>query len=297
MASFAVFGWFIVQLQAPMIDPHALAPPDEFVQIDGLTVHYVQAGGGDGLPVLLVHGFGGWTEDWAKTIPALARDRPVYALDLPGWGLSDKPADFDYALESQADFVLRFMDHFDLEQVDLVGNSMGGGIAVALSTTHPERVRRLVLIDSVGYRSMLLHTWGNRLARLPFAPQMVKAFLPDFGKVRVVMEWLYGDRGRLSAEAVEAHFKPLQTPGMAEALVQIAKTLQFDSIRDAIPKITQPTLVLWGERDPLLPVANARRFHHEIEGSRLVVFPEAGHVPQMELPDRVNPVLQGFLSD
>lgn len=276
-----------------MVEPKDLAPPETFLDLEGLSIHFVREGAGP--PVVLVHGFGGWVADWRYLIPALAAEHEVFALDLPGWGLSDKPADFDYSLASQARFVLAFLDRFGLEQVDLVGHSMGGGIAIQLAVTHPERVKRLVLIDSVGYRSLLLHTWGQRLARLPFAETLVQTFLPDVGRVRLVLEWLYGNRDKLSREAVEAHFRPLQTPGMAAALVQMAKTLQLDSVKDLIPRVRQPTLILWGERDRLMPVALARRLHHEIERSRLVILPEAGHVPQEEVAEQVNPLIVAFL--
>lgn len=295
IAVFVLAGWLALQQPVPMIDPKTLAPPQDFVTIDGLSIHVVRQGSGERTPVLLIHGFGGWTADWQRTLPVLARRRAVYALDLPGWGLSDKPANRDYAIEAQAAFVLDFLDHFGLKRVDVVGNSMGGAIAVALAVTYPQRVRKLVLIDSAGYRDFGLRRWAG-LAQLPLTAALVRAALPDYERLRRTLEWLYGDRTRLTPDTVNAHCLPLRTPGMAEALLAMTQTLRLDSVKALIPQITQSTLILWGGKDPLIPVAHARRFQRDIAGSQLHIFPGAGHVPQEEVPAQLNPVLLEFLN-
>lgn len=296
MFAVAFAGWVLIQQQAPMVDPKTLASSEEFIEIAGLSIHFVRQGVGKGKPAVLLHGFGGWSRDWQFTLPALAREREVLAFDLPGWGLSAKPSDYDYSLPSQANFTLAVLDHFGLDRVDFVGNSMGGAIAIQIALDHPERARKLVLIDSAGYREFHLKQWASKVASLPLSAQLVQAFLPNFARVRYVAEWLCGGRAKLTRQAVEAHFVPLKTDGMAAALVAMVKTLRLDSIKDRIAQVPQATLILWGEKDPLMPVADARRFHHDIERSQLVIFPDAGHVPQEEIPEQVNPLLIDFLN-
>lgn len=279
-----------------MVDPASVAPAGEFLELNGLSIHYVHAGAGKGAPVVLLHGFGGWTRDWQATLPALGRQHEVIALDLPGWGLSEKPSDLDYSLEAQAHLVLDMLDHFGLDQVDLVGNSMGGGISIYIATQYPQRVRKLVLIDSVGYEGFSL--WQRIIhvaAHVPGAARLVQVFLPVFPYFRYQTRWLFGDGDKTSLLAYQEHYLPLLTPGAAGALVRMVKTLHLDSVRQRIPQVRQPTLILWGKRDPFMPVAHAARFAKDIPHARVVVFPEAGHVPQAELPDQVNPLLESFL--
>lgn len=288
--------WAMVQLQTTMVDPKSLVPAEEFLQLDGLDLHYLHAGLGKGSPVVLLHGFGGWTRDWRATLPALAEDHEVFALDLPGWGLSAKPPDLNYSLEAQARLVLDFLDHFGLQQVDLVGNSMGGGISIYIATEHPERVRKLVLIDSVGYEGFTV--WQRIVhvaAHVPGASQLVQVFLPIFPHFRYQTRWLFGDADKTSLEAYQDHYLPLRTPGAAGALVRMVKTLHLDSVRSRIPGVRQPTLILWGKKDPFMPVGHVELFARDIPHAQIVVFPEASHVPQAEVPEQVNPLLAEFL--
>lgn len=287
----------MLQHQIKLLDPQTLAPADEFVLIDDLSIHYQREGAGNGDPVLLIHGFGGWTKDWAKTIPVLAQQHEVYALDLPGWGLSDKPADFDYSIEGQARFVIEFMNHFGLDRVKVVGNSMGGGISIFLATEFPERIEKLVLIDSVGYRHFPSQALVRRLVQLPIIERVIHAFLPDFARFRYKTRWLFGDADKVSLADYQRHYLPLQTPGTAAALMTMVQTLYLDSIRDRIEQVQQPTLILWGENDPFMPVEHAPLFHAAIENSQLTIFSDAGHVPQAEVPDQMNPLLLEFLRD
>ncbi len=285
----------MLQQHINMLDPQTLAPSDEFVTINNLSIHYQREGVGNGDPVLLIHGFGGWTKDWAATLPVLAQNHEVFALDLPGWGLSDKPAEFDYSIEGQANFVLAFMDHFNLNQVKLVGNSMGGGISIFLSTEYPKRVEKLVLIDSVGYRHFPTQKLVKRLTRFSMMEKVIHAFLPDFARFRYQTRWLFGDADKVSLADYQYHYLPLQTPGTAAALVTMTKTLYLDSIRNRIELIQQPTLILWGENDPFMPVEHAPLFHAAIKNSEMTIFSDAGHVPQAEVPDQINPLLLEFL--
>lgn len=293
----AFASWFMLQQNINMIDPMTMAPEDEFIQLNDVNLHFLHAGQGKGSPVLLIHGFGGWSRDWTHTIPILAESHEVFALDLPGWGLSEKPADFDYSIEAQAEFVLDFMAHFGLDNVDLIGNSMGGGIAVHLTTQYPNRVRKLILIDSVGYEGYRI--WHNMLllaVQIPGISYVVKPFLPIFPRFRHRTQWLFGGSKKVSLDDYRDHYLPLLTEGSAESLVNMVKTLRLDSVQERIASVNKPTLILWGEKDPFMHVKHAYLFEAAIEGSELVVFPGIGHVPQTEVPQQVNALILEFLS-
>ncbi|MBI9082056.1 MAG: alpha/beta hydrolase [Desulfobacterales bacterium] len=288
-------GLFVAKLPSGQV-PHP-APENRFVTIDGVRFHY-ESYPGTGKTIVLLHGFGSSTYTWKEVIPQLRMDGyRVLALDMKGFGWSDKPAGADYSPKALMEEVNAWMERMGLEGVTFVGNSLGGAIGLMLAMDHPERMERLVLIDSGGYpitKPLII-----QIGALPLIRDVAKLF---FGRwlIRANMNRVFFDRSRVTPERVAAYFDRMRTTGALEAQMALSAAIdeQFAAgYIQRIPQIRIPTLILWGENDAWIPLANGRRFHGEIPDSRLVVIPRCGHVPQEEAPKIVSRSLSAFAAD
>lgn len=254
----------------------------EFVTVDGHRLHYQV--GGSGRPVLLIHGLGSRAADWANLIPALLNGgHRVYAVDLLGYGLSDKPKDGNYSIASQALLVEHFLAQQHLPQVDLAGWSMGGWIAMRVALQHPEQVRRLVLFDSAGLRF-----------KLGFDPAL---FQPASQNDLAAIE-----------ELLVPHPEPLPS-FLAMALLRrqvrigwvVDRSLQsmltgVDLVDDQVGSLTMPVLIGWGEQDRLIPLAVGYKLHALIPQSVLDIYGDCGHLAPGQCAAQVGPSLVDFLN-
>lgn len=263
--------------------------------VDGLRIRYVRRGAGPA--VVLIHGFASSIVTWRHVLPALARRHDVLALDLPGFGGSDAPADLSPRLYLR--LVPAFLDRLGIARASLVGNSLGGAVSAAVAAQDPGRVERLVLIDSAGYnfsagdRPWLLRVAGSAalggvLERLPIRRLLVRTGLHQ----------VFQDDAKVPPDLVEEYLAPLWRPGAiasARALLT-ARDAEFTSLPERIARVRAPTLILWGREDAWIPVAHADRFLAAVPGSRKVVLESCGHMPQEERPEEVVPLLEGFLN-
>ncbi|NGZ02487.1 MAG: hypothetical protein CV090_05480 [Nitrospira sp. WS238] len=270
--------------------------PAERIPINTVRIHdqqiaYLDVGSGP--PVILIHGFGGSMWQWEHQQQALSQHFRVVTLDLPGSGLSDKP-DIDYLPDQMLDFCAGFMDALQIPQATLVGNSMGAGLAIGMTLTHPTRVDKLVLVDGLPSDVMTkLTSRSFRQALETRAPW----WLVSFGN------WLFGGMVTDSVLKEIVHDHKLLTPAVIERSNQnrrrpgIIKPLM--AVRNALPAweaefaprlaaITHPTMIIWGEHDKVFPLAVGEELHHRIRGSTFLRIPKAGHMPQWEQPALVN---------
>jgi len=276
-------------------------PPGQWLQragvepryedLSGLRVRYVRRGRG---PVLiLLHGLASSIYTWADVIPALARDHDVVAVDLPGFGGSDIPADLSSSVYPGT--VVGLMDRLGISRATLVGNSLGGAVAIVLAARHPERVRRLILIDSAGYnldpsrRPMLLRFVGSAPVAAALDALPVRRWL-----VRTALRQVFHDAARVTPERVEEYLAPLARPGTTEALRSLLAPQSGFGLPGLEREVRVPTLIIWGRNDRWIPVADADRFAAAIPGARKVVLEECGHVAQEERPAEVVHLLEEF---
>lgn len=269
-----------------------------FETVNGHRLRYVRAGGvRAGPPVVLVHGFASSLFTWKDVLPALSRSHDVIALDLPGFGLSDLPADLSF--EDLPSAVLGLMERLGVERAALVGNSMGGAVAAMVAAEHPERVSALVLVDAAGFN---LEPKDQppmvRLITSPVAPLL--AGLP--GKRLLVersLREVFHDDRRITEERVGEYLAAARRPGSLRAMRSLLLSLgeRSDLVKDQLPRLQAPTLVVWGREDRWIPLADADRFVEAIPGARKVVIDACGHMPQEEKPDELAPLLGGFLAD
>jgi len=272
--------------------------PVKTASVNGHRIAYLDQG--QGPPLILIHGYGGSMWQWEYQQTPLAAHFRVITPDLIGSGFSDKP-DLDYRPEELIETVRGLMDGLGLSTATLIGNSMGGGVAVGMALTHPERVDRLVLIDSLPdhVRERLTSPLMRRAVETH-----VPVWLARFGA------WLFGGRTTDAVLKEIVYDHTLLTPTVLDRSNRnrqradlIAPLL---SIRNSLPRweqdyatkfkeIRHTTLILWGEHDRLFPPQVGRDLQAAIPGSRLIVIPDAGHIPQWEQPQAVNRHLIDFL--
>jgi pimeloyl-ACP methyl ester carboxylesterase len=253
----------------------------EYVNAGGYRLHYLVVGEGE--PVLLVHGLGAKAEDWGNLLPAIARGGyKVYAIDLLGYGKSDKPAEASYSIAQEAGIVRAFLDAKGLERVDLGGWSMGGWVSLKVASDAPERVNRLMLFDSAGIRFDIKfpHSifWPGTPAELAELTSWLLPQPPPYP------DFLARDMLRT--------FRPRQW--VIRRSVSAMET-EADVMDGKLGSLKMPVLIVWGAQDRLTPVYTAEVMHKEIPQSELVLFDGCGHLAPVQCESKIAPRVLEFL--
>jgi pimeloyl-ACP methyl ester carboxylesterase len=257
--------------------------------------------GGERPVLLLVHGLGGSSATWRVVLPALARRYTVLAPDLPGHGESDKPRQ-DYSLGAYANVLRDLMIALGVEQATVVGQSLGGGVAMQLAYQHPQRCERLVLVSSGGLGSEV--SWILRALSLPGVEYLMPVLFPSL--VRDAGNALSRRLRSLGLRAPHLEeewrtYVSLTEPGNRHSFVRTLRSVvdpsgQVVSAHDRLYLASRlPTLILWGRRDRMIPVEHAAVAHEAIPGSRLVIFEDSGHFVHAEEPERFVDVVTEFV--
>jgi 4,5:9,10-diseco-3-hydroxy-5,9,17-trioxoandrosta-1(10),2-diene-4-oate hydrolase len=241
-----------------------------------------------------------YLEVWEHNIEALAKNHRVFAFDMVGTGLSDKPA-VTYSLDYQLQFLRTFLDALDIQKADLIGNSMGGSIALKFTLESPERVSKLGLISSFGL-GREIDIYDRLLAAFPAIAKLIP---PSRSVVRMVLNSCAFDPKSVPEEWIEFSFQRFNLLGQKEALISLLVTnLNFWGVRREIfspivqqlDRIKAPTLIIWGKQDSITPVAHAYVASQKIPNSSLHVFARCGHWAQVEYPQEFNRLVLEFLA-
>jgi pimeloyl-ACP methyl ester carboxylesterase len=282
-----------------MANRSSVTPPqDRYISVNGINTRYWQRGE-SGSNIILLHGGNGSIEFWLYNLPILAQYHRVYAIDMVGSGKSDTP-DGSYSLTYQAEFLRDFMTAANIDTATLIGNSMGGGIALELTRLYPDRVEKLVLVDSMGMGKEI--SLGIRLITLPaivwllrprrwMIPTMIRSnfyynteSLREWIEIRYPIFAILG-RNRVILRIGQSNFN------LAGVLPKV-----YQPILDSLPNITQPTLIIWGEFDRIIPVKHAYIAAANIPNNQLHIFPNCGHHPYLEYPDKFDRLVLDFLA-
>jgi pimeloyl-ACP methyl ester carboxylesterase len=252
--------------------------------IDGRR--YCLADVGQGPALVLLHGLGGSLYDWRHLIHPLSLRYRVIAPDLLGSGESDCPGREDYSLAAQARRVKALLGELGVTQGSFVGNSYGGGIALRLAQDWPERVDRLVLINSVCYPENI--PFYAKLAKAPGAGRLAEQF-PMGTLIRGLLRRCYPTVRNLSERELDVYVRELSGKGRRSVLVQVLRDLQAPDTTEFVARlkaIRAPALLLWGTSDRTIPATLGRRLSQELPDARWVEL-DAGHVPNQEIPQEV----------
>jgi pimeloyl-ACP methyl ester carboxylesterase len=260
-------------------------PPSQFVPIDGLQVHVRDEGPRDDpMPVVLLHGTSASLHTWDGWTAALLPRHRVVRFDLPGFGLTGPALHDDYRMESYVEFVTAALDALGIEQCVIAGNSFGGWIAWETALAHPDRIKGLVLVDAAGYplqsESVPI---GFRLASMPVLNRLMESVLPR-GVVASSLRNTYGDPALVTPELADRYYELTLREGNRGALAKRFAAGRGTTEPERVKSLRVPTLIIWGDRDRLIPPVYAERFHRDIAGSQLIMFPGLGHVPHEEAP-------------
>lgn len=272
----------------------------QFIEVDGLRVHYQEFGVLNHPTLLLVHGYTASTYVWHSVAPLLAeRGFHVIALDLIGFGYSSKPAWFDYSIASQARVVVRFMNRLGIGRAVIVGSSYGGAVSATIALDYPERVEKLVLVDAVSnddVKSLPVF----RLVTAKGIGEIITPFLSDskmFAKYRMRNTMSPENHHLIDDERVVTAMRPLRARDGNRSVLSTARNWDAIRVQEDAQYINHPTLLIWGEKDTVIPIENGYRLHESILNSRFVIFRECGHVPQEEKPELFCEVLADFCHD
>ena len=257
---------------------------------------------GSGPPVIFIHGLSGCWQNWLEQIPLFARDHRVIAVDLPGFGHSEMPVE-PISISGYADAIDELMEKLDIDAARIVGNSMGGFIGAEIAIEHPARIERLVLVAAAGLSIESIRTERTKgvrhraenliffsLAHVVSRSHQV-ALRPRLRAALLMTVAAHPTRlpGPLAAQQVLGSGKP----GFSDALEAMCRY----PLRDRLEKIACPTLILWGDKDILVPVKDASVFEELIPDSRKIIYTDTGHVSMMERPARFNSDVKAFLDE
>lgn len=260
---------------------------------NGIVTNYHDVGAG--FPVLMIHGSGPGVSAWANwrlTIPALAAQRRVIAPDMVGFGFSERPAGIRYNMDTWVAQAVGLLDALDIEQADLVGNSFGGGLALALAIRYPKRVRRLVLMGAAG-------------VSFPITPGLdaVWGYTPSIANMRKLLDVFAFDRTLMSDELAELRYRASIQPGFQEAFSAMFPAPRQNGVEalasreEDIRALPHETLVVHGREDQVLPLSNSLTLAQWISRSQLHVFGRCGHWTQIEHAARFSQLVGNFLAE
>ncbi|MBE8996992.1 MULTISPECIES: alpha/beta hydrolase [unclassified Nostoc] len=243
-----------------------------------VTTTYVKQGSG-GTPILLIHGFDSSVLEFRRLLPLLSRDNETWAVDLLGFGFTDRLSEIAYSPTAIKTHLYYFWKSLINQPVILVGASMGGATAIDFTLTYPEVVKKLVLIDSAGLAG------GSPLSKFMFPPldYFATQFLSNL-KVRDRVSRIgYKNQTLASVDALCCGALHLQMPSWNQALIAFTKSGGYSAFRfDILSKIVQPTLILWGDSDKILGTKDATKFKSAIPHSNLIWIQDCGHLPHLE---------------
>ena len=274
-------------------------PQDQYVKLGTINTRYWQRGD-QGSPVILIHGLGASADIWMHNVKALAQNHQVYVPDVVGFGKTDKP-DREYTAALFPTFINDFIRALNINKPTLIGNSLGGGIALQYTLLYPDKVDKLVLVDSAGFG--IDAPLPLRLVSLPLIGELM-TWPGRFEAYFYFKDAVY-DHSVLNKEFIDIYNEIHSLPGNQKSLLKVIRSIvsfrggnreMLEPVIKNLHRITQPTLILWGKQDRVLPLKHASFAKEKISNSKLHIFDRCGHMPQYERPEDFNKVVLEFLA-
>ncbi len=259
----------------------------DIVKIDGHSIRYLEDGSSRTKHVLLLHGLGASAERWSKIIPLFAKHFHVVAPDIIGFGYSDKP-EVSYTIPFFLDFVKDFAHRFGMENLTLIGASLGGQIAAEFAIASKNMIENLVLVTPAGVMKEPTPVLNYYIAA---------AMYPTFDNAKKAFKQMAGDPKAVDEVYARDFVNRMQLPNAKYAFMSsIMGSKGAPNLSGRLREIDTPTLIVWGEKDALIPVRYARKFQKEIKGSQLAIIKNSGHTPYFERPETFSNIVLEFLT-
>lgn len=274
-----------------------------YVDVRGARIRYQESGDRSAPPVVLLHGIGRSLEDWSAQHPLLAGDHRVLAIDMPGFGLSGRMPE-SATLAGLSDGVWATLDALgETRPAHLMGNSLGGAVAMQMLVDDPGRVSTLTLVSSAGFGKEV--TFALRMLAVPGVGRPLLARMADRRVAPRVERNLFAEKAMVTPERVAMAINVARQPDFAAVYLEIARALGgFRGIAprwrtellSRVGRIEKPTLLVWGERDRILPVAHLAAARAALPRAQWHLFPAIGHMPQIECPAEFNALVRPLLA-
>jgi len=277
----------------PALEAKYHLSPDDYVDLDGIKLFVVDSGPRDAPCVVMLHGFGSSLQTFDAWAAALSAQYRVIRLDLPGFGMTGADPTGDYSDARTMKLLVGLLDKLHVAKASFIGNSMGGRFAWEFAADEPDRVEKLILISPDGFASP-----GFEYGRAPAVPLMLRALPYAMPKsmLKQTLAPAFADPKRLSDAEVTRYYDFMRAPGVRQAVIdRTAQTVLQDPV-PLLRKIKAPTLLLWGEKDAMIPIANSADYLAAIPTAKLVKLPDLGHVPQEEQPGPTLEIVSKFLA-
>jgi 2-hydroxy-6-oxonona-2,4-dienedioate hydrolase len=284
---FYILSVLLISSLFSLAAPAQTAPQDKSVTIFGAKIRYLEAGAAARPSVILLHGLGGNAENWQFNVAAIAANYHVFVPDQIGFGKSDKPL-IKYRVGTYVDFLDKFMAELKIEKASLVGNSMGGWVSALMAIKYPNRVEKIVLADAAGLLPASDINFDDIYQLNNSTRDEVRANLK-----RIFANPLYANNEALVDQFLTARV----TTGDGYTINSIIDSIKRreDFVDKRLSEIKNPTLIIWGKQDGLLPVSDAATYNKGIVGSQIIIFDPCGHVPQVEKAADFNKEVLKFL--
>lgn len=294
IVSFGV-TYYLPDLPADRVTEEYRLEDSRFIEVNGHRIHYRRKGTGETL--VLVHGFGGNLRNWEEWYDLLSDDLDVVCMDLPGYGLTGPAPHGDHSDSAQVAFLDAFLTGMDINRFYLAGNSMGGAIAWKYALEYPQKVEKLLLLNAAGYPDPTKKeaVLGFRLLKNGLFKHLAMRITPKF-VVQRSLQRIFADQELGKAESADVYIALMRREGNRKVLVERINGSFWDRSEE-IKNISQPTLIMWGDKDVVIDVRLADLFDKDIANSKLIIYENAGHVPMKELPERSVADALAFLRD
>jgi haloalkane dehalogenase len=271
-------------------------PISHYTQVHGLRIHYLAAG--EGAPILLIHGFPTSSYLWRNVIPELAKTHRAIAIDLPGYGLSDKPLHVKYDFFFFEDVLEGFVDALGIGRTALAVHDLGGPVGLFWAVRHPARVRQLVLLNTLVYPET---SWAVKLFLLSLRLPGVRHYLVSPKGLVASMKLGVVHKDRLDREALTPYTAPFQDGAARKALIKAGSGLSpkhLGEIAEKLPTLRVPARIIYGEHDPILPdvAETMQRVARDLPGTKVTALPNCGHFLQEDEPQKVGQLIAEFLN-
>ncbi|WP_157491328.1 alpha/beta fold hydrolase [Flammeovirga sp. SJP92] len=258
-----------------------------FMELEGMKVHYKVEG--EGFPIVLLHGTFSSLHTWDKWTETLKEKYKVIRLDLPGFGITGPRPDRTYSIDIYLNFINTFLKKLEVKKFYLAGSSLGGWIAWEYSHRYKEQVRRLILLNAAGFNDKDSIPLLFKLVQNPIIKEfkMFHGFAEYLQAPKSFIEFFlknaYGNPKRVDRATITRYHEIFSRKGNKEAFLNIANS-SIEDHSDLIKQLDTPTLIIWGEKDRWIPLANAYKFQFSLPNSQLIIYEGVGHVPMEEIP-------------